>query len=200
MAGRVNHQERKRDIARKATHLFSQAGYENVSLLEIARAAGVARTILYRYFKDKREVLDTAIRANTDGLLESCYAEMAQTGLSSFDRLRILTSRVVEAMFERHEFLVAVYDFVLSMARHGENMAPRIVKFTRRYRQLLRKLVAAGVKDGSIDPSTNKTQACALLFGLSELCASRIVLGVEKDAVSAKRRFADYLNRLTPRA
>ena len=45
--------------------LFSQVGYDNVTLIMIASSAGVARTVLYRYFRSKREVLDAAILATT---------------------------------------------------------------------------------------------------------------------------------------
>ena len=39
----------------------------------------------------------------------------------------------------------------------------------------------------------------AILFGLLELCASRITLGVEKDAVAARRRFNDYIDLISVR-
>ncbi len=194
MAERVDHASRKRDIALKATHLFSQVGYDNVSLIQIAATAGVARTILYRYFKDKREVLDAAIRANTAGLIDACLRLSETPGTTAADRLLAVCCCITDALFERREFLVAVYDFVLTMVRHGENMNVRIVRFTKSTRTLLRALVAAGVEDGSIRPGTNKSRAGGMIFGLLELTASRIVLNVEPDSVAAKRRFKDYIS------
>ena len=41
MAKKVDHEQRKREIAEKAIRLFSQVGYDNVSLIMIAAAAGV---------------------------------------------------------------------------------------------------------------------------------------------------------------
>lgn len=199
MAERVDHSSRKRDIALKATRLFSQVGYENVTLCQVAETAGVARTILYRYFKDKREVLDAAIRANTEGLLEACLALAADARKPAVFRLKAVCSCIADALYERHDFLVAVYDFVLTMVRHGENMNGRIVRFTRGTRKLFRRLVAEGAADGSLAPTVNRARACAILFGLLELCASRITLGVEKDAVAARRRFNDYIDLISVR-
>ena len=62
MARKVDHEQRKKEIAAKALRLFSQVGYDNVSLIMIAAAAGVSRTVLYRYFCSKREVLDASIQ------------------------------------------------------------------------------------------------------------------------------------------
>lgn len=200
MAERVDHASRKREIALKATHLFSQVGYDSVSLIRIAEEAGVARTILYRYFKDKREVFDAAIRANTGQLLDDCLALAESAGTTTPERLRAICGLVAEALFLRREFLAAVYDFVLAMIRQGEDMRGRIAEFTKGTRALLRELVARGVADGSFAPETDPEQAASMLFGLLELCTSRIVLGVEQDACAAKARFADYIERLTSRS
>lgn len=197
MAERVDHSLRKKSIALKATHLFSQVGYDNVSLIEIAATAGVARTILYRYFKDKREVFDAAIKANTDGLRSTCFALAARMERPAAERLRDVCFFVAETLFARRDFLVAIYDFVLTMVRHGENMSARIVRFTKAFRVLLRELIAAGVADGSIASGTNKSRAGGMIFGLLELSTSRIVLGIERDATAIKHRLSDYIDLIS---
>ncbi len=53
-------------------HLFSEFGYENVSLIRIADEAGIARTIIYRYFRSKREVMDAAILFVTSEVERRC--------------------------------------------------------------------------------------------------------------------------------
>ena len=50
MANNVYHEQRKLEIAEKAIRLFSQVGYDYVSLIMIAGAAGISRTVLYRHF------------------------------------------------------------------------------------------------------------------------------------------------------
>ena len=51
MSARIDHEARRLEIAYKAMKLFSQVGYDNVTLIMIASSAGVARTVLYRYFR-----------------------------------------------------------------------------------------------------------------------------------------------------
>ena len=109
--------------------LFSQVGYDNVTLIMIASSAGVARTVLYRYFRSKREVLDAAILAATRQIMKDCKAEIAKRGKAA-DRLSMVCFHVADVLFEKKEFMSAIFDFVLSMVRAGEDMSPRIMRFT----------------------------------------------------------------------
>ena len=69
MAKKVDHEQRKREIAEKAIRLFSQVGYDNVSLIMIAAAAGISRTVLYR--GKSFEAADGVAWRNVEDYLES---------------------------------------------------------------------------------------------------------------------------------
>ena len=129
MAKKVDHEQRKREIAEKAIRLFSQVGYDNVSLIMIAAATGISRTVIYRYFCSKREVMDAAIVSVTDGIERRCTEIMASRARNT-EKLEGICHTVVEVMFQNKEFLVAVFDFVVGMARSGVDMDARIRHFT----------------------------------------------------------------------
>ncbi len=44
-------------LAQAALDLFAERGYENTSVIDIARRAGLGKTAFFRHFQDKREVL-----------------------------------------------------------------------------------------------------------------------------------------------
>lgn len=44
-------------LAEAALELFAERGYENTTVLDIAKRAGLAKSTFFRHFKDKREVL-----------------------------------------------------------------------------------------------------------------------------------------------
>ena len=44
-------------LAQAALELFAERGYENTTVIDIARAAGLTKTTFFRHFQDKREVL-----------------------------------------------------------------------------------------------------------------------------------------------
>lgn len=64
---RLDSEERRRQILDAATELFLQRPYGDVSITDIAEAAGVARGLLHHYFDSKRalylEVVRTVSRA-----------------------------------------------------------------------------------------------------------------------------------------
>ncbi|MBR7827228.1 TetR family transcriptional regulator [Actinospica sp. MGRD01-02] len=44
-------------LAQAALDLFTERGYENTTVIDIAQRAGLGKTTFFRYFQDKREVL-----------------------------------------------------------------------------------------------------------------------------------------------
>ena len=49
-------------ILQTAAQLFARKGYENVSVREIAKGAGVKESSIYNHFKNKQDILETLIR------------------------------------------------------------------------------------------------------------------------------------------
>lgn len=65
-------QRTQKAIARAALELFASRGFEAVTLAEIAEVADVGQRTLFRYFRDKEELLfgdDTAVQAQLQAAL-----------------------------------------------------------------------------------------------------------------------------------
>ena len=196
MSARIDHETRRLEIAFKAMKLFSQVGYDNVTLIMIAASAGVARTVLYRYFRSKREVLDAAILAATRQLMEDCRKEIAKRGKVS-DKLSMVCFHVADVLFEKKEFLAAIFDFVLSMVRSGEDMGGRIHRFTGGIKAVFAQLVTEGVMKGEFLPETVPERAAEGFYSLLESCVLRIVLGTESNSAGFKVRIADMVRAIS---
>lgn len=67
-ARRLRPADRKRQLVDRAALLFVERGYAQVSLADIARAAGVTAPSLYRHFDDKQTLLYEAVLAGSDEL------------------------------------------------------------------------------------------------------------------------------------
>ena len=61
--------ERKKEIIKAAMQLFSEKGYAQTSMRDIARTMGVSLGLCYRYFDSKQILFNTAI----DLYIEECY-------------------------------------------------------------------------------------------------------------------------------
>ena len=193
---RINHDQRKQEIAEKAIRLFSQVGYDNVSLIMIAAAAGVSRTVLYRYFCSKREVLDAAIVFVTDSIEAKCTKIMASRAKNT-EKLEGICHTVVDVMFKNKDFLVAVFDFVVGMARSGVSMGPSIGRFTTGTRTALRRLIEYAIDRHEIPEMLVVDRIADALYAQFEACALRIVIGTESNAKDAKVRFSDIIRAIS---
>ena len=196
MAKKVDHEQRKREIAEKAIRLFSQVGYDNVSLIMIAAAAGISRTVLYRYFCSKREVMDAAIVMVTDGIEKRCTKIMASRAKNT-EKLEGICHTVVDVMFKNKEFLVAVFDFVVGMARTGAEMGPNIARFTVGTRTALKRLIELAIEKGELPEILVVDRISDAIYAQFESCAMRIVIGTESDSKAAKVRFSDIIRAIS---
>jgi len=196
MARKIDHGERKSEIVQRAIRLFSQVGYDNVSLIMIAASAGVSRTLLYRYFCSKREVMDAAITAVTDVIQKRC-AEVMKSRCSNAKKLEGICHAVVDVMFENKEFLVAVFDFVVGMVRTGADMNASIASFTAGTREALRLVISHAKDRGEIPEVLVVERIADAIYSHFESCAMRIVLGTEHDPAAAKTRCSDIVRAIT---
>ncbi len=96
-AGNIEeHKELTRgQILEAAQDLFSEHGYQDTSLGDIAAFVGIGRTTLYEYFKDKEDLLASLV----DETLPEVFKEMAEqldTSDSFLDQLADLAVRLTE--------------------------------------------------------------------------------------------------------
>ena len=67
---RLSPDARREELIAVALELFSTTPPEQLSLEDVAAAAGVSRALLYRYFSSLNELYLEALRTATDGLVE----------------------------------------------------------------------------------------------------------------------------------
>lgn len=196
MPRKVNHEQRRREIAVKALHLFSQVGYDNVSLIMIAAASGISRTVIYRYFCSKREVMDAAILEETGAISRRCAAVLKSRGKVA-EKLERVCHTVVEEMFIHRDFIVAIFDFVFGMVRSGVDMKDGILQYTEGIRHSFRALLAHGKRNGEFPKNLVVEHTADALYAEFESCAMRILLNTEKTTDAAKQHFSDTIRAIS---
>ncbi|MFI6049539.1 TetR/AcrR family transcriptional regulator [Streptomyces violascens] len=110
---RLSVEERRTQLLGAALSLFAHRAPEDVSLDDVAEAAGVSRPLVYRYFPGgKQQLYEAALRSAADEL-ELCFAE-AQSGP--------LTQRLTSAL-DRYLAFVDEHDAGFSALLQGGSMA-----------------------------------------------------------------------------
>jgi AcrR family transcriptional regulator len=76
---------RRAELLRAGERVFTEAAYDDVSIEDIAEAAGVSKNLLYHYFGGKRDLYLETIRAATSEILRRTAPD---TRLAPIPRLR----------------------------------------------------------------------------------------------------------------
>lgn len=180
--------ERRRLVASRALKLFARLGFDKVSLQDISKATGVPRTALYRYYRTKRDIFDEAIGGALSELRDSINVTLAKPAPAP-ERLLEVCDIVVDRLFAQRDFLLAIFNFAFAMVKAGEDMSARVAGFTGGLVRAFNRLLTEGVADGTLRKTVDPPVCAELFFELMESQAFNIVLELEKDSSSAKRRF-----------
>jgi len=93
---RLPAEERRDLILRAAMEVFAERGYQEASMAEIARAAGITPAVIYDHFASKAELQITLLERQTEDLLKFVGAAVAADFESTEERIRV----GVDAFFE----------------------------------------------------------------------------------------------------
>ena len=70
----VKEGDRRRTILRAAIDVFARKGYHGCRIADVAREAGVAYGLVYHYFKNKDELLETVVETGWSGFVSRMRA------------------------------------------------------------------------------------------------------------------------------
>jgi AcrR family transcriptional regulator len=136
-------------IRRAALELFSERGYDQVSVTEIAERAEVGRTTFFRYFGDKQEVLFPDSEQESAAALADALAPGTDIGSSLPAALR--AARSVVAAFVGHITSDAAgYELHERLVREHPDLYARSLVKQRRYADMLTAQLLRWGADGVI--------------------------------------------------
>lgn len=122
-AGRARHTAKTSRILDAALRIFAVKGFHEAKISEIAEAAGVADGTIYRYFKNKDDLLTSLLHTKLQGISQGLCGELAGIGNANA-RLR----HVIAYHLRLAEQDPAVVSFVTSEVRHTTKAAHQAAK------------------------------------------------------------------------
>ncbi len=194
-------QDRHRSLLEAATRVFVEKGLHDASMSDIAREAAVSDGLLYRYFENKRALLDAVLREFYEGLLARLESEVFrhkrfEDQLRRLIELHLLT--FVEDAGLCRLFISEVR--VASNYRGSETQA-----LNRRYTKVLMRIMEAASKERRLQAGLDLTLFRDLMFGGIEHLAwrhvnggrrlnvvedAKVICGILLDGVKPKRNLA----------
>jgi AcrR family transcriptional regulator len=142
-------EEKRKALLQAAADVLLELGPHKTTLDDIARRAGMAKTSLYYYFKDKNEIIRQIIRNDHDQLQEimNSAVEAAKTAEEkmfalSEARYRFITSRALRAnkeIINKFRSLAGVFE------TERDN-------YLQSHKILIKRILTEGIDKGEIKP------------------------------------------------
>jgi AcrR family transcriptional regulator len=170
--------EQKKQLTRKAIvdaalKLFTEKGFEQTSMDELARAAGVGKGTIYGYFKAKEEIF----LAYCEAELEFAFAALDR----KLDEEAPLVDQLVAYMMGQITFVTANREFGRIFAREmtfpGENTRLRSRDLDMRYLNKLGEVLARAQLRGELPAESDLLLLIAHLHALYILVLSAFYSG-----------------------
>jgi len=197
MAVAVEHDQRRKKILEKALAVFIDDGFENATFQKIADRCGITRTILYLYFKNKKEIFTYSLKQLLLSVEESINLIIIDESLTSIEKITKVFFVVFKKLEQNHQLLYVVLNYLLHLSKgdaeppagsrtegsKGRNFpAPemRVRRRTVKFRRILSSMLIQGVKSGELKKTSIKT-AADYLYSFLESAIFQLTVLKRKD-------------------
>lgn len=172
----VEHDKRRNEILEKALQVFVEEGYTDTTYQKIADRCGITRTILYIYFKNKREIFIYSIKRFTEALENELKAIITKASYTNTEKLKAVTQMIIDTCEANSKLLQIIVDYLQHLSKAGINTAERVRRRIIRLRHLLAGIIIAGQKSGEFDPDIQVKATIDFFYVIIESIVVRIAL------------------------
>lgn len=154
----------RRQILKAALRTFSDKGYSDTRLEDVAQEAGVTRGAIYWHFENKEDLYLQLTEELFEKYQRQVHLALAIEG-SPLTRIRNLLKELFVMLEEDEEFR-ATYTtslFRTTMTSKMHDQLNRFVAFMSQLAQTLGNLILEGIEAGEIEPKTNPFVAAVAL-------------------------------------
>jgi len=180
MALAVEHEKRRKKILEKALDVFMDDGFENATFQKIADKSGITRTILYLYFKNKREIFIFSIKQLLVNAEEKLNEIRSNDKINSVEKITKILSAVFKLLDHNRKLLSVVLDYLLHTSKEDFNPEERVRRRTLKLRHIMSSILIEGVKAGEMK-NINIKEANDYLYSYVESAIFQLAVLKRKD-------------------
>jgi AcrR family transcriptional regulator len=180
---------KRRLLLREAGRAFSEHGFHNTTLDNVATKLGISKTIFYHYFGNKNDVLKTCVEVGFE-IADNALNEVSRTDSRGIDRITEFVRLYVEGITSEIGACAVIIEMKSLKAEDYKSFLTRQRAFDRK----LRKVVQDGIDDGSIDVP-DAGVAVSWIMGAPTILARWFRPGGRIDAADIAIQYATYARR-----
>lgn len=141
-------ERRRREIIEAAYEVFASKGYSAAGIADIAERLGMGHGTFYRYFKNKRDILDQVVDYGVERIVETLELETPEPA-RSIDEFRDQLRHIAERLFTLLDSDPGLGQVVLLEATSiDEEMTQRVLGLIDTFGALGATFLQNGVKRG----------------------------------------------------
>jgi TetR/AcrR family fatty acid metabolism transcriptional regulator len=189
--------EKRRAILHAAVRVFAEKGYHGCRIADVARAAGVAYGLVYHYFRNKEELLESVFAEQWAILINALKAVDVGPGTAS-EKI----ARIFAFVFDVYKTTpAAVRVLILEVTRTPHSLRAGSTRETFEVAvQTVADIIRGGQAGGELRADLDPVVAATAVLGALELSVSGIVVGLvpavsEQHIERAKRVVSDVVLR-----
>ena len=151
----------KEDVLREATRLFSEKGYDGLTMGELATRVGLRKASLFHHFPTKDALYERVLGILVEAVQDVVFDALASEG-SILERLDTLSDALTAALGAHpHAARLLVGEAVHGGALMREILGSKVDKVLAAARDLVR----AGQREGVFDPELDPTHVVLTVVG-----------------------------------
>jgi AcrR family transcriptional regulator len=181
----IQHEKRRELILEKALDVFVESGFMDTTFQKIADRAGINRTILYTYFKNKQEIFNYSIKQLLTAVENDLANVRKGTDLNSVEKLTRVITLIIERLEENRRLLSVIRDVLVNVQCDENDADYRIRRRTVRVRHILASMVIDGIKSGELQ-NINVRIVDDLLYSIIEAAKFRLAVLKQPSVTSLK--------------
>jgi AcrR family transcriptional regulator len=175
------------EILQAAYHVFADRGYEQATMDEVAKAAGVAKGTLYLYYPSKQDIYTAALHRSAVELAARTAAALGQAGTIEQKLQAYIGTRL--RYFEQHRDFFRIFDSEVGRCvRHGQKGR----EFEELYQEQVKALdhvLQQAVRRKAIRPLRTEAVAFAI-FDITRGLITQRLRGVSRASIDDDIAFA----------
>jgi len=177
--------DKRQLILDAAIKVFARTGYHGSRVSDIAREAGIAYGLVYHYFRNKEEILDTIFQERWSGFLEALEA-IAAGPASTEDKLLSVAALILNAFRLRGDWVKVL---VFEIQRTSRFARPEELRAVGRFFHILARILRDGQERGELRRDLDPDVACYVFAGALDLIVTSRVLDVLRVEASTEGEY-----------
>ena len=190
--------DKRQRILNAATQLFSQNGYANTRIIDIANAAEVAKGTVYEYFSSKDELviewvkeIGEEISKNTQEAIAGDYT--AEEKLQRYFDVKIKTFAIINPLLK-----FAVEKGHEATKEEKVSVMAVLLALVNREREVLHEIIEEGKKDSGFKEDIDVSSAAAVV--LSNVITMSLFSNQSDDVIAQLGMIMPGVEKITPKS